>query len=203
MRRVTTLDSVPFDEITDHLELVFPVSIVEAFEGVSLETAHPAWALARPERWERLRPAVRARYGEEWTGVRAAVIGEDHDGNLVCLAEDRNEVGPAVYLLDHETRGLVPSIHTHRVELSNISQTVLTPALCLRRHAHLHAPTELIPRLHHAAVDEGARVVNRLMVRKLFVHFRNDSARRSVAGGTALREEEQRLLSVFVNALVP
>ena len=106
VRRVTTPDRAAIEAAAKQLELVFPTQIADAFEGVVLEAVDPAWALTAPEQWERLRPAVKELFGKEWTGLNAAVIGEDQDGNFVCLVEEGDEVGVGVHLLDQGSLGL-------------------------------------------------------------------------------------------------
>lgn len=89
--------------VARRLGVAIPEALVDALAEFDPSPLAPRWVFSLPPNWQLLSEIVADDFGQEWKGPQGVVIGENLDGDLVCLLERDGKLDGAVHLLRHES----------------------------------------------------------------------------------------------------
>ncbi len=94
------------ERVARRLGMTIPPPLVDALAAFDPSDLGPRWVFTLPPSWQPLGEVVQDDFGQEWAGPKGVVIGENLDGDLVCLLEQDGCLDGAVYLLRHDSLSL-------------------------------------------------------------------------------------------------
>ncbi len=94
------------ERVARRLGVTIPPPLIDTLVEFDPSKLAPRWIFSLPPSWQLLGEVVQDDFGQKWDGPRGVMIGENLDGDLVCLVEQDGRLDGAVHLLRHASLNL-------------------------------------------------------------------------------------------------